>query len=100
MNTKPPAFPVEDTLRQTWGDIQDYVHREPAKAALAAFVVGLSIGLLPTRWVAGAVTVAGSALLRPTLLLLGVSKVMELSSLPPVSRNPGPEVPHEPRQET
>lgn len=60
------------------GDIKEFARREPAKAVAAAFGTGLLINMLPTRAVIGTVTAVGVMFMRPVLLSLGVTKVMEL----------------------
>ncbi|MFN0076009.1 MAG: hypothetical protein ACKVY0_06005 [Prosthecobacter sp.] len=78
MNDPSPAAPVEFCLRRTLDDIKAFARREPGTAVAAALGVGLLINLLPTRVLAGTVTVVGAALVRPVLLSLGVTKAMEL----------------------
>lgn len=78
MNPEQPIQPVEFCLRRTLSDIKAFAQREPGQAVAAAIGAGLLINLLPTRLVAGTVTVVGATLVRPLLLALGVTKVMEL----------------------
>lgn len=59
-------------------EMKEFASREPAMAVAAAFGVGLLINLLPTRVVVGTLTVLGATLMRPVLLTLGATKVMEL----------------------
>jgi hypothetical protein len=78
MNQETPPQPVEFCVRRTLSDLKEFARREPARAVAAAIGVGLLINLLPSRLVAGTVTVAGALLVRPLLLSLGVTKAMEL----------------------
>ncbi len=65
-------------FRRLLGDIKEFACREPAKAAAAAFGVGLLINLLPTRAVVATTAAVGALLIRPVLLSLGATKAMEL----------------------
>lgn|GEM_PF-714137 len=51
-----------------------------------AFGIGLLINLLPTRVIIGTVTAIGVTLLRPTLLILGMTKALEICC----NKNPPP----------
>jgi hypothetical protein len=78
MNNEKPFQPAEFCLRRTLADIKAFAQREPGQAVAAAVGVGLLINLLPPRLLVGAATVVGATLVRPLLLSLGVTKVMEL----------------------
>jgi len=78
MNNEKPFQPAEFCIRRTLADIKAFAQREPAQAVAAAVGVGLLINLLPPRLLVGAATVVGATLVRPLLLSLGVTKVMEL----------------------
>ncbi len=78
MNPEQPFQPAESCLRRTLADIKSFAQREPGQAVAAALGAGLLINMLPTRWVAGTAAVVGALLVRPVLLSLGVTKVMEL----------------------
>jgi hypothetical protein len=78
MNHEPPKQSMEISVRQWLGDMKSFPCREPVKTAAAAFAVGMLFNLIPSRLVAGAVTVVGATLVRPALLSLGVFKAVEL----------------------
>lgn len=78
MNHEPPVPCVESFLRRKLSDLKQFAQREPGKAVAAAIGVGLIINLLPTRLVAGTTTMVATAMVRPFLLSLGVTKAMEL----------------------
>ncbi len=78
MNNDKPFQPAEFCLRRTLADIKAFAQREPGQAVAAALGVGLLINLLPPRLLVGAATVVGVTLVRPVLLTLGLTKVMEL----------------------
>ena len=78
MNHENPFQPAEFCVRRTLADIKAFAQREPGQAVAAAVGVGLLINLLPPRFLVGAATVVGATLVRPLLLTLGVTKVMEL----------------------
>lgn len=78
MNDDPLTPPIESSVRHMLGDIKEFARREPAKAVAAAFGTGLLINMLPTRALVGTVTAVGVMFMRPVLLSLGVTKVMEL----------------------
>lgn len=58
---------------------EDFTRREPAKAMLAGFGLGLALHVLPLRAIFSLLAGILSLLLRPALLLLGVLKLAELS---------------------
>ena len=78
MNDEKPFQPAEDCMRRTVADIKAFAQREPGQAVAAAVGVGLLINLLPMRLLVGAATVVGGTLVRPVLLTLGLTKVLEL----------------------
>ncbi len=78
MNHEKPFQPAEACMRRTLADIKAFAQREPGQAVAAAVGVGLLINLLPMRLLVGAATVVGGTLVRPVLLTLGLTKVMEL----------------------
>lgn len=78
MNPEQPVQPAEFCLRRALADIKAFAKREPGQAMAAAVGAGLLINLLPTRLVAGTAAAAGAMLVRPILLSLGVTKLMEL----------------------
>jgi hypothetical protein len=53
------------------------MRKEPAKAALWAFFIGMCCAILPVGRILGAVTRAAFALLRPALFFLGVVRIAE-----------------------
>ncbi len=78
MNVDHPMQPCAISARRVLGEMKEFASREPAMAVAAAFGVGLLINLLPTRVVVGTLTVVGATFMRPILLTLGATKVMEL----------------------
>ena len=84
-----PVFDVACLLRSKLQDIKAYARREPTQAIAMAIGVGLLVNLLPTRVVAGTISTAGAAVLRPLLISLGITKAIELTcNVTPVSLNP------------
>jgi len=74
MNT--PGFQVaalDDVLRRA----EDFARREPAKAAISAFGIGFLLNLLPIRALTSALVGIAFALVRPSLLFLGLLKASE-----------------------
>ena len=78
MNDHHPTQPAELCIDRLLCQTEDYIRREPAAAVAAAFGVGLLINLVPPRVIAGSVARLGVALLRPTLITLGLVKAFEL----------------------
>lgn len=70
--------PAELCLQRAFARVEDYVRNEPAKAVATALSAGLLLKLLPTRALARPLAAAAAALLPPTLVGLGIVKVMEL----------------------
>ncbi len=77
-----PASPhvAELCCSRLLAQTEDYIRREPAKAAAVAFGVGLLLNLLPARAVVRPLASVGASLLPPTLLGLGLIKAFELCS--------------------
>lgn len=69
---------TEDCLRGLLKQADDFARREPVKAAVAALAVALAIQLTPRRYVAGVFQTVIAPLVEPTLLALGVIKVLEV----------------------
>ena len=93
MNDHHEKAPMENLVQRVVGDAEEFVRREPVKAAAAAFGAGLLMNLLPTRFIVGTVTLAAIKLARPALLTLGVIKAMELCSPKVLPRSPSVGVP-------
>lgn len=58
--------------------VEDYVRRQPTKAALAALGAGLVFNLVPPRMIARVAATLAARLLPPALLGLGVLKAFEM----------------------
>lgn len=78
MNYDPEPHAAEVSLRRVIGQAEDFVRREPGKAVVAAFGVGLALRVLPPRFVGRAAGTLLARVLPPTLLALGVLKAFEL----------------------
>jgi hypothetical protein len=80
MNDFQPGQPLQSVqfrVRHTLDEIEEFAFREPAKAAAAAFGVGLLLKLLPGRALLGAAAAVGVTFMRPALLSLGVYKAVK-----------------------
>jgi hypothetical protein len=75
---QPEMMPSAPVFQRVLNDVEDYVRREPAKAAAAAFGAGLLLNFIPPRVIVGAVTAVAAPFMRPTLLALGLLKACEL----------------------
>lgn len=73
-----PPRPAEDFVQNLVDDAATYAKRDPTKAVLTAFGVGLLLNILPTRFIAGTVSTVATTVLKPTLMTLGVIKVCEI----------------------
>jgi hypothetical protein len=83
MNTKNEYSPLQEMggpVRHALGEIKEFARQEPVAAIAAVCAIGAVIKLLPRRWLAGTASVLGTALVRPALLSLGLSKALELYS--------------------
>ncbi|MDI1311082.1 hypothetical protein [Prosthecobacter sp.] len=78
MNNGNPTQTAELCFRRAVADLKNFAHREPGQAVVAAVGVGRLINLLPTRLIAGTAAIVGAVLVRPILLSLGATKVMEI----------------------
>lgn len=78
MNDLPPPHAAELSLHQTLQRIEDYVRREPTKAAAAALGAGLALNLIPSRLIARVTATIATSILPPVLLGLGVLKAFEV----------------------
>ena len=78
MNPQSPPHAAELSLHQTLKRVEDYVRREPTKAAVVALGTGLFLNLLPPRMLAGVTASIATRLLPPLLLGLGVLKAFEI----------------------
>ena len=74
--------PLDLSARGMWHELKDFAQREPMTAVAAVATVGLLIKLLPNRWLVTTASVVGSALVRPAILTLAVTKLMELCVAP------------------
>ena len=72
------AHPASDILKQGLTDVRKFIFKEPAAAVAAVCAVGLLVKLLPRSWVVGTVGVVGTALIKPALISLGMTKAVEL----------------------
>lgn len=80
MNDFQPGQPLPSVrfrVRRTLDELKEFAFREPAKAAAAAFGVGLLLKLLPSRALVGTAAAVGVTFMRPALLSLGVFKAVE-----------------------
>ena len=66
------VHPQAPVFQRTLGDVEDYVRREPVKAAAAAFGAGFLLSFIPPRVIVGAVTAVAGPFMRPILLALGL----------------------------
>lgn len=78
MNDPNIPHPVEDCLQRAYVTVEDYVRREPAKAVAIALGAGLLLKILPNHVVARSLAATASSLLPPTLVGLGLIKMLEL----------------------
>jgi len=78
MNSQSPPHAAELALHQTLKRVEEFVRREPAKAAVAAFGAGVILQLLPPRMIAGVTAAIATRVLPPALLGLGVLKAFEI----------------------
>lgn len=77
-----PNQPLDLSARGIWHELKDFAQREPMTAVAAVATVGLLIKLLPNRWLVTTASVVGTALVRPAILTLAVTKLMELCVTP------------------
>lgn len=77
-----PASPhvAELCCNRLLAQTEDYIRREPVKAAAIAFGVGLLLNFVPARAVVRPVAGVTASLLPPALLGLGLIKAFELCS--------------------
>jgi hypothetical protein len=87
LQSSPP--PLDFSVHGVWQEMKDFAHREPLTAVAAVATAGLLIRLVPNRWLVTVGSVVGSALLRPAILSLAVTKAMELC-FPPTPPQPQP----------
>jgi hypothetical protein len=84
MNAEAPVHPeseAQPAAPATQGivhEIENFVRREPAKGAAAAFGAGLLLNFVPPRVIVGAATAVAAPFMRPALLALGLLKACEL----------------------
>lgn len=78
MNSETTPHAAELSLHQTLSRVEEYVRREPTKAAAAALGTGLVLNLLPPRLLASVTGNIVTRLLPPVLLGLGVLKAFEI----------------------
>lgn len=78
MTEETPARPLDQFFREILDDAETMLRREPAKAVLAAFGIGLLIHVLPKRLIVSTATTTALTLLKPALLTFGVVKAAEL----------------------
>ena len=85
------AHPASDTRKQILTDVREFILKEPVATVAAVCAVGLLVKLLPRAWVVGTVGVVGTALIKPALLSLGMTKAVELYlQRPHTNRNTAP----------
>jgi hypothetical protein len=60
------------------GKSDNFAQREPAKAAMSAFGIGMVLSFLPIGPIVGVLTSAALVMARPILLFLGVMKACDL----------------------
>lgn len=78
---QPSISPIHNApgpVRKALREITQFAKHEPLAAVAAVCAVGLLAKLLPTRWIVATATVATTALVRPALVSLGLTKAMEL----------------------
>jgi hypothetical protein len=69
--------PVSDSVHEIWDEMKSFAQREPLTAVAAVVTVGLLLKLLPNRWLVTTGTVIGGALIRPAILSLALTQVMQ-----------------------
>ena len=74
----PTSNPTPAILKKVLTDIREFTRAEPVATVAAVCAVGLFLKLVPRSWIVGTVGVVGTALLRPALLSLGMTKAVEL----------------------
>ena len=65
-------------LQKFLTDVREFTRAEPVATVAVVCAVGLLVKLIPRSWIVGTVGVVGTALIRPTLLSLGMTKAMEI----------------------
>jgi hypothetical protein len=75
------------TLQKVLTEIKEFTRQEPVAAVAAVCAVGLLVKLVPRSWVMGTVAIVGTALIKPALLSLGMTKAMELYLQRPPTRS-------------
>ena len=83
-----PSNPTPGPIRKVFGEITQFAKEEPLAAVAAVCAVGLLAKLLPTRWIIATATVATTAIVRPALISLGLTKAMELYCQKPAKQTP------------
>jgi len=72
---------INDSISQTTDDwcqkTDDYARREPTRAVVSAFGLGVLLNFLPLRLIVSAIIGVFLLLLRPALLFLGLMKLTE-----------------------
>lgn len=74
----PTTNPSSAMLQKFLMDVREFTRAEPVATVAAVCAVGLLVKLVPRSWIVGTVGVVGTALIRPALLSLGMTKAMEL----------------------
>ncbi len=72
---------INDSISQTTDDwcqkTDDFARREPTRAVISAFGLGVLLNFLPLRLIVSAIIGVFLLLLRPALLFLGLMKLTE-----------------------
>jgi hypothetical protein len=68
---------MQKKAHQPWIELEEQIRQEPMKAALLAFAAGFILCLLPLGRLLGVILRMALVLLKPTLLILGVLKLVE-----------------------
>jgi hypothetical protein len=70
---------MEKRANQLWEDMEEKVRREPAKSVLLATAAGVLIAFLPLGWLIRVLVKSLFFVTKPSLILLGVVKLLEVS---------------------
>jgi len=79
---------AKESVQKLAAKVQEYAHRDPVQATAIALGIALGWHLIPTKVLFRTVAFSTAALAKPTLLVLGAMKAIEVYNTSQAAKRP------------